>query len=83
MIHVSLDGNKEEHEAVRGKLTYERTINGLKSLKNSKNKVRIGSVIHAKNENNLENLVKDSINIGANEIIFSIMNQLTDKVNHL
>ena len=73
MIHVSLDGNKEEHEAVRGKLTYERTINGLKSLKNSKNKVRIGSVIHAKNENNLENLVKDSINIGANEIIFSIM----------
>lgn len=73
MIHVSLDGNKEEHEAVRGKLTYERTINGLKSLKNSKNKVRIGSVIHAKNENNLENLVKDSINIGADEIIFSIM----------
>ena len=73
MIHVSLDGNKEEHEAVRGKLTYERTINGLKSLKHSKNKVRIGSVIHAKNENNLENLVKDSINIGANEIIFSMM----------
>ena len=57
MIHVSLDGNKEEHEAVRGKLTYERTINGLKALKNSKNKVRIGSVIHAKNENNLENLI--------------------------
>ena len=73
MIHVSLDGNKEEHEAVRGKLTYERTINGLKALKNSKNKVRIGSVIHAKNENNLENLIKDSINIGADEIIFSIM----------
>ena len=73
MIHVSLDGNKEEHEAVRGKLTYERTINGLKALKNSKNKVRIGSVIHAKNENNLENLIKDSINIGSDEIIFSIM----------
>jgi len=73
MIHVSLDGNKEEHEAVRGKSTYERTINGLKSLKNSKNKIRIGSVIHAKNENNIENLVKDSINIGADEIIFSIM----------
>ncbi len=73
MIHVSLDGNKEEHEAVRGNLTYERTINGLKALKKSKNKVRIGSVIHAMNENNLENLVNDSINIGADEIIFSIM----------
>ena len=73
MIHVSLDGNKEEHEAVRGNLTYERTINGLKALKKSKNKVRIGSVIHAMNESNLENLVNDSINIGADEIIFSIM----------
>ncbi len=73
MIHVSLDGSKEEHETVRGKDTYERTINGLKALKKSKNKVRIGSVIHIKNENNLENLVKDSIDLGADEIIFSIM----------
>ena len=73
MIHVSLDGNKEEHEAVRGESTYERTINGLRSLKSSKNKIRIGSVIHAKNETDLENLVKDSISIGADEIIFSIM----------
>ena len=73
MIHVSLDGNKEEHESVRGALTYERTIRGLKALKKSKNKIRIGSVIHANNENDLENLVKDSINFKADEIIFSIM----------
>ncbi len=73
MIHVSLDGNKEEHESVRGKLTYDRTIRGLNALRKSKNKVRIGSVIHANNENNLENLIKDSINLNTNEIIFSIM----------
>lgn len=73
MIHVSLDGNKEEHESVRGKLTYDRTIRGLNALKKSKNKVRIGSVIHANNEKDLENLVKDSISLNANEIIFSIM----------
>lgn len=73
MIHVSLDGNKEEHESVRGKLTYGRTIRGLNALKKSINKVRIGSVIHANNENDLENLIKDSINLNANEIIFSIM----------
>ena len=73
MIHVSLDGNKIEHESVRGKLTYDRTIKGLNALRKSKNKIRIGSVIHANNENNLENLIKDSINLKANEIIFSIM----------
>lgn len=73
MIHVSLDGNKEEHESVRGKLTYDRTIRGLNALRKSKNKVRIGSVIHVNNENNLENLIKDSINLNTNEIIFSIM----------
>ena len=73
MIHVSLDGNKEEHESVRGINTYERTIRGLELLKKSKNKVRIGTVIHANNEDDLENLVKDSIKLKANEIIFSIM----------
>ena len=73
MIHVSLDGNKEEHESVRGINTYERTIRGLELLKKSKNKVRIGTVIHANNESDLENLVKDSIKLKANEIIFSIM----------
>ena len=73
MIHVSLDGNKEEHESVRGELTYNRTIRGLNALKKSNNKVRIGSVIHANNENDLENLIKDSISLNANEIIFSIM----------
>jgi len=73
MIHVSLDGNKSEHESVRGIDTYSRTIRGLECLKKSKNKIRIGSVIHANNENNLENLVKDVINLNANEIIFSIM----------
>lgn len=73
MIHVSLDGNKNEHESVRGVNTYERTLRGLEALKNSKNKVRIGSVIHLNNENDLENLVCDSIKLHADEIIFSIM----------
>lgn len=73
MIHVSLDGNRIEHESVRGKGTYDKTINGLKVLRDSVNRVRIGSVIHSNNEKTLENLVYDSINVGANEIIFSIM----------
>lgn len=73
MIHVSLDGSLEEHESVRGCNTYLRTIKGLKCLEKSKNKVRIGSVIHVNNENSLEKLVNDSIKFKADEIIFSIM----------
>lgn len=73
MIHVSLDGNRIEHELVRGKNTYERTIRGLKALRDSINKVRIGSVINLANEDDLENLVLDSIGLEASEIIFSIM----------
>ena len=73
MIHVSLDGNKLEHESVRGTNTYERTIHGLECLRDSKNKVRIGSVIHSNNQNNLEGLIIDSKNLNADEIIFSIM----------
>ena len=73
MIHVSLDGNEKEHESVRGNKTYLRTIKGLEALKKSKNKVRIGTVIHLNNQNNLESLINDVIKFNADEIIFSIM----------
>ena len=73
MIHVSLDGDKLEHESVRGNNTYERTIKGLEALRKSVNKVRIGSVIHRDNQYDLENLIIDSVGLEADEIIFSIM----------
>ena len=73
MIHVSLDGNCIEHESVRGKNTYLPTIRGLQALRNSINKVRIGTVIHLNNENDLEQVILDSCNLCADEIIFSIM----------
>ena len=73
MIHVSLDGDKLEHESVRGNNTYERTMRGLEALRKSVNKVRIGSVIHTNNQNDLEILILNSVNLNADEIIFSIM----------
>ena len=73
MIHVSLDGDKFEHESVRGNNTYERTIKGLEALRKSVNKIRIGSVIHSNNQYDLESLILDSVGLEANEIIFSIM----------
>ena len=73
MIHVSLDGNKMQHESVRGINTYDRTIKGLEALKESKNRIRIGSVIHFNNQTDLESVVVDSEKLNADEIIFSIM----------
>ena len=65
MIHVSLDGDKLEHESVRGNNTYERTIKGLEALRKSVNKVRIGSVIHSNNQYDLESLILDSVGLEA------------------
>lgn len=73
MIHVSLDGTKSAHESVRGQETYDKTMQGLNLLRKSTNRIRIGSVIHRNNENNLEELVNKSIEVAADEIIFSIM----------
>lgn len=79
MIHVSLDGNFLEHETVRGKNTYWRTIRGLNYLRRSKNKVRVGCVIHKENENNLEELVATCERLEADEVIFSIMEPINGK----
>lgn len=73
MIHVSLDGLKDEHESVRGLNTYAQTIRGLDYLKESTNKVRIGCVIHKNNENTLKSITESVISTGADEIIYSIM----------
>lgn len=74
MVHVSLDGNdKYTHEFVRGENTFERTLRGIKYLTNNQIYTRIGTVIYKKNEDKLEEIIKLSIELKANEIIFSFM----------
>lgn len=74
MVHVSLDGyDKDSHEYVRGKNTFESTLRGIKNLTENNIYTRIGTVIYKKNENNLEDIVKLANKLNANEIIFSFM----------
>lgn len=75
MVHVSLDGHsKAIHETARGKNTYEPTIRGIKNLTAQPNiYVRIGCLIFKENENYLKEIAEFCEKLGANEIIFSLM----------
>ena len=74
MVHISLDGHdKETHEYVRGKDTFEKTLRGIKFLTENNVYTRIGTVIYIKNENKLEEIVKLAIDLNTDEIIFSFM----------
>ncbi|WP_125152667.1 radical SAM/SPASM domain-containing protein [Clostridium rectalis] len=55
-ICVSLDGsNKQTHEKIRGKNTFEKTINGIKNLQQYKLPV---STLFTLNKNNVDNLIE-------------------------
>ena len=59
-IHVSLDGNKEIHDSLRGKGSYEKTIKGIKKLnKYNANKIQIGCMLrHGMVEKTMEEIIK-------------------------
>ncbi len=74
MIHVSLDGyDKNSHEYVRGKNTFEPTIRGIKILTENGIYTRLGTVIYSQNEDYLEKIVALASDLKVNEIIFSFM----------
>jgi len=75
MIHVSLDGHTIDiHEMVRGKNTFAPTIRGIKNLTAQSNiHVRIGFLIFKGNEDYLKKIAEFCQKIGADEVIFSLM----------
>jgi MoaA/NifB/PqqE/SkfB family radical SAM enzyme/dephospho-CoA kinase len=86
-IHVSLDGHDlPSHESVRGKKSFNPTVNGLKLLCLKGIKIRIGCVIHSENENHLEELIQFCSSLGIRHIVFSMMEpvgRLRDKTKGL
>lgn len=49
IVTVSLDGpDKETHEFLRGEGTFDRTLNGIKFLKESGTRIKINTVLHKK-----------------------------------
>ena len=59
-IHVSLDGNKEMHDSLRGKGSFEKTIKGIKNLnKYNVNKIQVGCMLrHGMVEKTMKEIIK-------------------------
>lgn len=72
-IHVSLDGCEKANDMLRGKGAFEKTLNGLKLLKKTNHYIRIGCVLFKYNQDDILKIVNMVEALGADEIIFSIM----------
>ncbi|MBR9682572.1 MAG: radical SAM protein, partial [Candidatus Aenigmarchaeota archaeon] len=70
-VQVSLDGLKNGHDFMRGEGSYEKTINGIRNLKNAGKDVGIATMIHKNNINEFEMLEKLLFNYGINDWIVS------------
>jgi MoaA/NifB/PqqE/SkfB family radical SAM enzyme len=74
MVHVSIDGStREMHEAVRGKRTWEPTLDGLRHLAAAEIQLRAGCVIYKGNEDELAAIAAFCADEGCDEVIFSRM----------
>ena len=70
-IEVSLDGSCEfVHDSIRGKGSFNKTITGIKMLKNYNNKVMLETVIQKGNYEDLENICALSYELGAYRHLF-------------
>ena len=74
MVHVSLDGPaREVHEAVRGRRTFQPTMDGIAQLAAHGVRPRIGCVIHRRNQHLLAETAERCASIGASAVAFSMM----------
>lgn len=67
-IQVSLDGNKDTHDLIRGNGTYETTINAIRNCISHGIDVRIGYTVNAMNYKQIEEVSATAKKIGASSI---------------
>ncbi|WP_273322679.1 radical SAM/SPASM domain-containing protein [Vallitalea guaymasensis] len=83
-VQVSLDGpNKESHEAIRGKNTFDKTINSIKLLKNNDVDIQTNMVYHEGNIHLIEEYFNLCKSLGVNKIRMVPLMNLGRAVNNL
>jgi len=74
-IDVSLDGQKEEHDYIRGRGVYDKVVNNLRLVNeiNPKlsNKIFISSVLMKHNKNKFKGMINEVSNYGITHFLFS------------
>ena len=70
-VAVSLDGaNADTYKVIRVANVFDKVVENIKLLIDAGIQVRINSMVHSGNINEVENLLRLSTNLGANQIIF-------------
>ena len=70
-INVSVDGNREIHDSIRGKGNFEKSLNAIRLLKKNNIFVGVTSVIMKENINDLKSIVKVLKDAGVDCMDFS------------
>lgn len=71
---VSLDGpNMETHDLLRGQGSFEKTMTGLALLSNAKANFQLAATIHKKNRDQLKDLTRIAVDLGAKSIAFMLI----------
>ncbi|QUH30578.1 radical SAM/SPASM domain-containing protein [Vallitalea guaymasensis] len=71
-VMVSIDGPQLIHDSIRGKGSYNKTVQGLKMLMNylDKSKIYINCTISKKNAKYMEQTINDMLSLGINNLMF-------------
>jgi radical SAM protein with 4Fe4S-binding SPASM domain len=70
-VNVSLESmNPSAHEAIRGKGSFQPTINGIKRFQRNGNKVAAAMVLQKENIEGLPQTIKALIGLGINEVVW-------------
>ncbi|MBU0667383.1 MAG: radical SAM protein [Nanoarchaeota archaeon] len=82
VINISIDGNKETHEKLRGKNTFEKAVNGLKNLNKVDVETTIATIVCKQNYKELLSVIKLAKDVGATTVRFQPFSEdFLDKKN--
>ena len=76
-IYVSIDGDKDIHDSIRGKGVFEKTTKNLDLLRGTKATISIMTVLTEENLSALETTVNALLNLPCDEVILQDMIALT------
>jgi len=71
-IQISIDGIEKNHDAIRGKGSFKKAINGVKILCKNGLKVSVQMVVNKKNIGDVDDILEILKNLKVNEVRFSL-----------